>query len=349
MVLIDYDFNGKFAMRVEEGLLPLLEEQFSYWRSQKDLERIDLIIRRGELSPGSLIQATKDYSFFDGGFVRYEGNGGIEFRPGMIVIQGRVDESRIESDFIRWCLNQVLMRKGWCLAHASAIVYQGKTILLPAMSGSYKTSLMLEFLSRGADFMGDDRVMVGQEGEMALYPRWIHMLEHNWLFFPELLETAFPDRVEKMANEKRLRKYRKGLAMKGSNPWSRYLKEHYQSSFYCDWMVQPEKIFPSSKVVNRSKVDHAFFLEQCKANPTIVDSSPSRLARLSAASYELEGSGLVHNLNIAAGIDYLDHTHRRNVMERFFRNARCYEVRITRLENRAGVAKIVDELIERLA
>lgn len=345
---MDFDINGLFAMRIEDGLLPSLEKQFSYWRSRKRLGKIDLDIKSGKVSPGSPIRATKDYSFFDGGFIVSEENGKTEFKPGTITIEGRIEESYIESNLIRWWLNQVLLRKGWCLGHASAVVYQGKTILLPAMSGSFKTSLMLEFLSRGADFMGDDRVMIGEEGEMALYPRWIHMMEHNWLFFPELLERAFPNKAERMAYENRLLKYHKGLAMKGGNPWTRYLKEHYASFYFCDSIVQPEKIFPASRTVLNSKVDYAFFLEKCSAIPTIVDSSPTRLANLSVSSYELEGSGLLQNLSIAAGIDHLDYTHRMKVMERFFGKARCFEVRIPGLGSRDEIVKMVDELLERL-
>jgi len=123
------------------------------------------------------------------------------------------------------------------------------------MTGSSKTTIMLEFLSRGADFPGDDRVMTGESGELALCPRWIHVLEYNWSLLPELFERAFPDKNERRENERCLSKCRKGLTMHGGNPVTRCLKQYYASRYSYDVRCRPELMFPHSKVVLKSSVN----------------------------------------------------------------------------------------------
>jgi hypothetical protein len=338
--------NKQLALRLESGLLPSVEEQFAYWRSAEELQDLDMIVSRGKVDPQNLIRASNDYSFFEGGFVRFESRGKIEFRPGKITMEGEVDEARLEARFLLPWVNQALLQKGWCLAHASAIVYKGSAIIFPAMGGTGKTAIMLEFLSRGADFMGDDQVMVSQEGEMALYPRWIHMMEYNWTIFPELFPNAFPDMDERKKQEKVLRKYRRGLRMKGGNPASRYLKGHYTSYYYYDARVRPERMFPESKVVLSARVKCAFFLEKNEATPMIVDSSPSRLARMAVSSSELESGGVFGTLSLLAGIEYLDYVRRTTTMMRFFEHAKCCEVRMQSILTRKDASKVVDEIIK---
>jgi hypothetical protein len=342
---MDYDLNKQVALSMEHGVLPSLDEQFSYWTSHKELSGHDLTIKKGRVESQNLIRASNDYSFFDGGFVRIEPMGKVGFKPGEITVEGTVDESRLEAKFLMPGINQILLHKGWCLAHASAIIYQGNAIIFPAMGGTGKTAMMLELLSRGADFMSDDHIMVGQEGEMALYPRWIHMMEYNWTLYPELFEKAFPDKDERKEQENILRKYRRGLKMKGGNPVTRWLKGHYTSYYYYDARVRPERMFPESKVALSSKVRCAFFLEKCDAKPSIIDSSPTRLARLTVSSSEMESGGVFGTLSTLAGIEYLDYSRRTETMRRFFEHAKCFEVRMKGIERREDASRAVEEII----
>ncbi len=344
---MDYDLNNLVSIRLEEGLLPSINGQYSYWKSEGQRDAHDLIIAKGAVRSTNLIRASNDYSFFDGGFVRQEQRGQIEYQPGKITIDGFVDESRVEAKFIMPSINQILLKKGWCLAHASAVVYQGKAILFPAMGGTGKTSIMLEFLSRGADYMGDDHIMVSEHGNMALFPRWIHMMEYNWSLFPELFGRAFPDIGEKRRQEKKLRKYRMGLRIKGGNPATRYLKNYYTSYYYYDARIQPEMMFPDSKIVLRSKVKSAYFLERSDSSQMIIDSSPSRMARLTVGSSEMERV-LFPALCHLAGIDSLDYSHSIDCMKGFFEQAHCYEVQLNEIRTRNDASKVVDELISHL-
>lgn len=46
------------------------------------------------------------------------------------------------------------------LLHASCVAYQGKAVLITGRSGSGKSSLALDLISRGADLVADDQVIL---------------------------------------------------------------------------------------------------------------------------------------------------------------------------------------------
>ena len=342
---MDFNINNLVTLRIEEGLLPELCEQFSYWKCNERVGIVDIEIKRGKVNPPEPIKAVKNFSFFDGGFVYTGTNGTIEYRQGLITIEGMVDYIKTEVNFVKPIMDQILLSKGWCVAHASAVVYNGKAILFPAMGGTGKTNIMLELMSRGAKFIGDDRVLVGQEGEMALYPRWINMLEYNWTIFPELFERAFPDSSQRKIIEKRLRKYRRGVEMKGGNPATRYLKNHYMTSYHCEQRLPPERLFPGAGVGLAAKADFAFFLERTNDGHKVVDSSPQRLARMSVSSMEFETMEFFEMMSALAGIDFLDYRKRTEVMWKFFNKVHCHEIRMGEIKTRNGLVAIVDEII----
>lgn len=341
---MDYNLNGIVTLRIEKGALPEFEKQFSYWKLEESLDKVDLAISRGKTRASNIVKASNEYAFFDGGILRMERESRMEFSPGRLVLEGPIDERHIGC-FLTYGINQLLLRKRWSLAHASAVVYNGKAMILPAMGGTGKTMVMLELLSRGAGFMGDDRVLFGSGGEMALYPRWIHILEHNLGFFPELFERAYSEKDERNKQRSRLRKYRKGLKMAGNNPLTRYLKGHYTSYYYYDAMIHPQRLFPDSMMVRSSKVDCAFFLKKTESTPCIIDSSPESLARLTVNSSDMEGGWAFRTLCRLANIDYLDYPLQIETMRKGFEQAKCFEVHVREFHKRSEVASLVDEIL----
>jgi hypothetical protein len=51
---------------------------------------------------------------------------------------------------------------GWAQVHASAFVVGGQAVLVIGEKGAGKTSMLLTALAEGADFMSNDRVLLGQ-------------------------------------------------------------------------------------------------------------------------------------------------------------------------------------------
>jgi hypothetical protein len=65
---------------------------------------------------------------------------------------------------MRHIVNLVLLTKGVVTLHASAFKYNGKATLVAAWARGGKTSSLLAFMREGGDFIADDHVYVGMEG-----------------------------------------------------------------------------------------------------------------------------------------------------------------------------------------
>ncbi|MDD3312136.1 HprK-related kinase B [Pseudodesulfovibrio sp.] len=66
----------------------------------------------------------------------------------------------INNRFIEWKLN-----RGGLLGHAAGVVHAGRGISLAGFSGAGKSTLALHLMSRGTDFLSNDRVIVEADGE----------------------------------------------------------------------------------------------------------------------------------------------------------------------------------------
>lgn len=72
------------------------------------------------------------------------------------------------------------------MIHASAVNYEGETILFPAWKGSGKTNTLLTFLEAGADHIADDRLWLDSQGTVCSYPTPLHLHRYNLRSFPSL-------------------------------------------------------------------------------------------------------------------------------------------------------------------
>lgn len=72
------------------------------------------------------------------------------------------------------------------MVHASAVEYEGETILFPAWKGSGKTNTLLTFLEAGANHIADDRLWLDAQGTVRSYPTPLHLHRCNLRSFPDL-------------------------------------------------------------------------------------------------------------------------------------------------------------------
>ena len=72
------------------------------------------------------------------------------------------------------------------MVHASAVEYEGETILFPAWKGSGKTNTLLTFLEAGANHIADDRLWLDSRGAVRSYPTPLHLHRYNLQSFPDL-------------------------------------------------------------------------------------------------------------------------------------------------------------------
>lgn len=68
-----------------------------------------------------------------------------------------------------------------CLIHASAVNYNGETMVFAGEGGVGKTSMLLSTPKEDAEFFGDDFIGIDAEGNIYPYPKKIMMYGHNTL------------------------------------------------------------------------------------------------------------------------------------------------------------------------
>jgi hypothetical protein len=71
-----------------------------------------------------------------------------------------------------------LAAKGASLLHASGIAIDNKGFIFPACKGVGKTSTMLNLVGKGT-FLGNDKVIVTNDGSVYSYPTFVHIFSYN--------------------------------------------------------------------------------------------------------------------------------------------------------------------------
>lgn len=75
------------------------------------------------------------------------------------------------------------------LIHAACVDFEGKGILIPAWKGMGKTNSCLEFVKKGYNFLGDDKVWLTSEGDVYSYPRYVVIKGEDNFEFISLLNV----------------------------------------------------------------------------------------------------------------------------------------------------------------
>ncbi len=105
----------------------------------------------------------------------------------------------INNRYIEW-----LLRKDFLLAHAAGVIWKNKGIAMAGFSGMGKSTLALHFMSKGSDFVSNDRLLFKQEGSeyiMKGIPKLPRINPGTALNNPDLKKIVAPEdktRFEKM-------------------------------------------------------------------------------------------------------------------------------------------------------
>jgi hypothetical protein len=87
---------------------------------------------------------------------------------------------------MEYLIHHLILESGHYFCHASAFIYEGKVILCPAWRHVGKTNILLAFMNEGAQYLGDDWVIVNQEGLIMSMPKRLNLLFYNFREYPEL-------------------------------------------------------------------------------------------------------------------------------------------------------------------
>jgi hypothetical protein len=82
-----------------------------------------------------------------------------------------------------------LLRKKELLCHASSFVYGDKKILCPAWRNVGKTNLLLQFMTEGSKYIGDDWCILDQNKNIKIAPKRVNLLDYNLLAFPDITKN----------------------------------------------------------------------------------------------------------------------------------------------------------------
>lgn len=91
--------------------------------------------------------------------------------------------SKFGEVFLRDCIIEPLIAlklaaKGFSLLHASGIAIDGNGFIFPACKGVGKTSTILNLIGKGT-FLGNDKVILSNDGSVYSYPSLVHIFSYN--------------------------------------------------------------------------------------------------------------------------------------------------------------------------
>lgn len=162
-------------------------------------------------------------------------------------------------------MNKIL-EKDLMFLHSSAMTFNNKTMVFPACNNTGKTKVLLEFLDWGAEFLGDDWVIIDKECNAYPYFRNIRLypndvIEHknmikDWRIQPKLLHNYFDDSKE-IESLKILKKvYEKILLYKRILPYILNVDNYSKKIKYSNSRKIDLIVFYSRN--NIDKIEHTF-------------------------------------------------------------------------------------------
>lgn len=110
----------------------------------------------------------------------------------MFVLDDFQSDEKIVADhilvsFVEPFLYYRLPFKGYSLVHGSA-VSNGTGILFYGLSNVGKTTMALQMVKEGYEFLGDDLVILNESGQLLSYPKRIKVEAHHLKAYPELVQ-----------------------------------------------------------------------------------------------------------------------------------------------------------------
>ena len=172
---VDFDLHGLVGVRL---VRPALADAVAIGR-QLGLEPTslsrepDVVVRFVDrlAASGPLIYVGPDAAFDEEAFFLFAGKGGRRAR--VQISLGRIGEQvQITCErsigvvpLLHPILSVVMLRKRVLSLHASAFVFRNTGVAILGWPRGGKTSALIGFMAEGAEFVGDDRVYVGEGGE----------------------------------------------------------------------------------------------------------------------------------------------------------------------------------------
>lgn len=331
-----------FRLRIEDDILFNLCKDLEPFRRETNVA--DLVVRKGKVARSGA--AATDTLFVSEGSYQLDHLGSTYCVDGHhIVCDGPVNDDYLYGIILVSAINGLLVPKGWCLVHASAFSTGDKTILLPAFGGTGKTNMLLDFLLRGADFVGDDRVFVCEDGRFISFTKSVNLLHYNFSMFPELFDLVFPDRRERTRQRRKYSTYMAGLSMKDTSAPARLLKNFLTSRYYFSAKAPASFISGSSTTKMSGAITDVFVLVRGHGEQGVQSATPEEVGRFASASSWLDDSGWMHQIAAGlSGVQYHSIEEREDILMQAFQHADCYKVCLGNTYTREDLERMTEKI-----
>ncbi len=192
-------------------------------------------------------------------FVEHRGENGIVFnyrgRPDLVLMLGKritinytprkKNVNRIYG-LILFTINLVLHQKMGLLYHGAAVARDDVALLLTGLRGAKKTHVLMELLSKGWDYISDDKMLI-QGGRMYTFQDIIPIADHHLVGIPWIYDLLPEEtREQKCAWRRNLRSH----AAAASRRW---LPKHFlpiAEKFYDPHhIVSVRQLFPQCRII----------------------------------------------------------------------------------------------------
>lgn len=268
----DISFWGEYDIRVDDGVSERLERLYGGFATDRaidpslELEAASIPAAEQALGLGSEYLGRSGETF-----VWHRSDGGI-------AVDGDWTRLAVEPGchafrlvwLVEWGLRRALVEEGYAMIHASAVRYDGETILFPARRRVGKTNTMLTYLERGADYLADDRLFVGSDGTARGFPTPVNLLPYNVRHFPELASHISNEQLFWLAEKI------DALADAGSTDLHTilsFVNRKYLKDRTWQYRAAPEQLFERTDVVTESAADKVVLLRlnNARSTPSITE------------------------------------------------------------------------------
>jgi hypothetical protein len=142
-----------------------------------------------------------------------------------------------------------------CFVHAGAVSKNGKAILLPAGVDTGKTSMVIRLLEKGYDYIGDDRLIVGN-GMAYPFPKCFHLYDDNLAYNKDVARRILGSSIAAILYKPFFKMRNRIIEITPSHRARRVLRA-LKHIYYRDC----QELFPRSKVSEICPIAKIFFLE----------------------------------------------------------------------------------------
>jgi hypothetical protein len=283
-----FDFFGEVLLEIRgEGgrSTSQFREMYPYFETDAPEGKPDVVVERTTAMPNPDIvlgDPTDYYGWTEALFVVRNGSNFMAVEPGWEHIHVSPDWEPFYATYpVEFAVRSRMVERNETLIHASGVELDGETTVFPAWRGAGKTNTLLSLLRAGGDFLADDRLWVGADGDARGYPLGVNLQPYNVESFPEIeLEYGSPiDRAKDGINQYIEEHLASGTSIpeKGVRFLASQLLESNERSF-----THIGSLFPDAEYMRTSSIDNVVLLRAAPDSEAVSLEPMSAEAMLSA-------------------------------------------------------------------